>query len=594
VLTDFVFSLFMQDVMYIPVNESSVLLSFGSTIERRIHARMMQAKQLIEQYRFVGFIETVPAYNSLAVYYDPQQIVNSEETIAETVIDQLKHILQKESIAVASVAEQSVITIPVCYDEIFGIDLQELSASLQLSIEEIIQLHTGKSYHVFMIGFTPGFPYMGAVDERLITQRKTQPRLQVPPGSVAIAGNQTGIYPFATPGGWNIIGRAAVNIFDLQKENPFLLKAGDEVKFKAITRNEFEKHTTSDALVGRDSTNIISLPTKVTNEKKQIIHIEQCGFFTTLQNTGRTDYLQFGVSKGGAMDVYAAQVANSLIGNNSDEAVLEITQSPHRFRFLQDAVVAFTGAGLQPQTEHTIIPLNQPVFISKGSVIECKQPIPGFRLYMAVAGGFEANEFLHSYSTDLLVKAGGYQGRCLQKMDELKTRIALTPLQKKLMTVLKEGAVVSLNFVLPDYSTSTIRILKGAEWNYMNVASQATLSQATFTISPQSSRMGYRLKKEALATSQPCEIISSPATQGTMQLTPSGELIILMADAQTVGGYPRVAQVCAADCSILAQKKTGDQIHFQMIDLRQAEELYLKQAEQLSNIKQTLEQMYAG
>ena len=91
-----------------------------------------------------------------------------------------------------------------------------------------------------MIGFTPGFPYMGTVDERLTTQRKTQPRLQVSPGSVAIAGNQTGIYPFATPGGWNIIGRTPINIFDLQKENPFLLKAGDEVKFIPVTKEVFE------------------------------------------------------------------------------------------------------------------------------------------------------------------------------------------------------------------------------------------------------------------------------------------------------------------------------------------------------------------
>lgn len=584
----------MQDVTYIPVNESSVLLSFGSTIERSMHKRLMQAKQLIEQYPFVGFIETVPAYNSLAVYYDPLQIAKSEETIAVTVIEQLKNILQNESVAVDSVVERSVITIPVCYEESFGIDLQELSASLNLSIEEIIQLHTGKSYHVFMIGFTPGFPYMGTVDEKLISKRKTQPRLQVPPGSVAIAGNQTGIYPFATPGGWNIIGRTPINIFDLQKDNPFLLKAGDEVKFKAITRNEFEKYSTSDDLVGRDLTNSINHLKRRSDKKKQIIHIEQCGFLTTLQNTGRTRYLQFGVSKSGAMDVYAAQLANTLIGNDPKEAVLEITQSPHRFRFLQDAVIVFTGSGLQPQTEHTIIQLNQPVFISKGSMIECKQPIHGFRLYMAVAGGFEADEFLDSSATDLLVKAGGYQGRPLQKSDELKLRINLSPLQKTLMTVLKAGAVVSLNITAPGYATSNIRIIKGAEWNYMDDASKAILSGGTFSISPQSSRMGYRLKKEAFKTEQACEIISSPVTQGTMQLTPSGELIILMADAQTVGGYPRVAQVCAADRSMLSQKKPDDQIHFQLIDLQLAEELYLKQAAQLSNIKQTLEQLYAG
>ncbi len=294
------------------------------------------------------------------------------------------------------------------------------------------------------------------------------------------------------------------------------------------------------------------------------------------------------------MDDYAARLSNTLIGNDLKEAVLEITQSPHRFLFLQDTLVAFTGAGLQPKAEHTVIPLNQPVFISKGTVVECKQPIPGFRLYMAVAGGFEADEFLQSSSTDLLVKAGGFQGRPLKKNDELKTKTVSTSLQKKLMTVLKAGAVVTLHAAIPDYSVSTIRIIKGPEWNYMNDASKSILAGTTFSISPQSSRMGYRLQKEALTTSQACEIISSPVTQGTMQLTPSGELIILMADAQTVGGYPRVAQVCDADLSLLAQKKPGDQIHFQLIDLQQAEELYLKQVEQLTNIKQTLEQLYAG
>jgi antagonist of KipI len=125
--------------------------------------------------------------------------------------------------------------------------------------------------------------------------------------------------------------------------------------------------------------------------KQPIIHIEQSGFLTTLQDAGRQGFLQFGVSKAGAMDNYAAQLANTFIGNDPGEAVLEITQSPHRFYFLQDAVIAFTGAGLQPQAEHTFIQLNQPVFISKGSMIECKQSIPGFRLYMAVAGGFQAD-----------------------------------------------------------------------------------------------------------------------------------------------------------------------------------------------------------
>ncbi len=229
----------MSEIQYISLSETAVLLSFGHTINQEDHEKLMQVKNIIEKNPFKGFIETVPAYNSLAVYYNPPAVEKQHETIAASVIEQVKLMLQREHPLIKESISTSIISIPVCYDAEFGIDLHELSAQLKLSTEEIVQLHTGKSYKVFMIGFTPGFPYMGTVDEKLFTKRKAHPRVQVPPGSVAIAGNQTGIYPLATPGGWNIIGRTVVKIFDQQKENPFLLKAGDQVQFTSVTKKEF-------------------------------------------------------------------------------------------------------------------------------------------------------------------------------------------------------------------------------------------------------------------------------------------------------------------------------------------------------------------
>lgn len=322
---------------------------------------------------------------------------------------------------------------------------------------------------------------------------------------------------------------------------------------------------------------------------KAILHIEQCGFLTTLQDTGRSNYLQFGVSKSGAMDVDAAQLANTLIGNEPTEAVLEITQSPHRFRFIQDTLVAFTGGGLQPQLQETLLPINQPLFIPAGTIVECKQQLPGFRLYMAVAGGFEAEQFLNSYSTDLLAKAGGYQGRPLRKEDVLMQQNELTILQQRLLKVLKAGAIVEINHELPATTSNIIRVLPGAEWNYLDNTSAQLFSQTSFTIGPQSSRMGYRLNEKILKTGRACEIISSPVTQGSIQLTPSGEMIILMADAQTVGGYPRIAQVCSVDLSLLAQKKPGDKIQFQIVSLQEAEQLYMKRVDDLKRVKEILQ-----
>ncbi len=321
----------------------------------------------------------------------------------------------------------------------------------------------------------------------------------------------------------------------------------------------------------------------------QIILIEQCGFLTTIQDSGPKGLLQYGVSRGGFMDTYSAQIANLLVGNHANEVLIEITQAPHRFRFLKNVVIAFAGGGLQPSLNEKAIPLHQPYFVAANSVIEIKQPIPGFRLYMAVAGGVAADLFLNSYSTNLVVKAGGFEGRPLRKGDVISSKNLLTDTQKKLLQVLKKSTEFIITHEKLKLTSKTIRVLKGAEWNYLTSEAQQKITTTTFTIGQQSNRMGYRLKGEGLQTNQPCEIISSAVTQGTVQLTPSGEMILLMADAQTVGGYPRIIQVCFVDLSLVAQKKPGDEIQFQIVSLKEAEELYVTQAVELDKLNQFIQ-----
>lgn len=229
----------MQHFSFKQINESSLLISFGELIHEDVHARVMQAKAAIEANPFPGFVETVPAYTSLAVYYNPVLVEKKNESVPATVLQSVQHLLATDA-ADQPTSSGTLVEIPVCYDPVFAPDLITTADALKLSVEELINIHAAKTYKVFMIGFTPGFPYMGTVDERIFTQRKTQPRLKVEPGSVAVAGNQTGIYPFATPGGWNIIGRTPLLLFDRHRSNPFLLKAGDEVKFKPISKEEFE------------------------------------------------------------------------------------------------------------------------------------------------------------------------------------------------------------------------------------------------------------------------------------------------------------------------------------------------------------------
>lgn len=326
---------------------------------------------------------------------------------------------------------------------------------------------------------------------------------------------------------------------------------------------------------------------------KPFLEIIQCGFLSTIQDLGRSGYLQYGLPAGGAMDFHSAQMANILVGNKPGQPVLELTQAPHRFLIQEDCMVAFTGGGIQPILMDSPLPSNQPLLLPAGSTIELQQPIAGFRLYMAVAGGFYADLFLNSYATDLLSKKGGHKGRILKKGDSLKTKDALTPLQQQLLQLLQSGAELNIKHKAGLADTSIIRVLTSAEWDVLSATAKKSIHKTNFTISTQSSRMGYRLTNEAAWETKISDIISSAVMPGTVQLTASGELIVLMADAQTVGGYPRILQVVKADLPLLAQKKPGDTIQFEIVSLQVAEQLYLRQQKALEQLQQQVSKLFS-
>ena len=200
----------------------------------------MALQQAFYKNHFKGFIETVPAYASLAVFYDVA-IVKKNNAAAATAFDFVKSFTQqliRELQDADETTKEIIINIPVYYN---GEDLAAIAMQHQLSVQEVIRIHTAKTYRVFMIGFLPGFAYMGKVDERIATPRLAIPRTHVKPGSVGIAGFQTGIYPLASPGGWQLIGQTPLKIFDTKKESPCLLQAGDTIQFISISKTEFEK-----------------------------------------------------------------------------------------------------------------------------------------------------------------------------------------------------------------------------------------------------------------------------------------------------------------------------------------------------------------
>ena len=224
------------------LGDSAITVDFGNTINEAINNEIIARFNELKYDPLPWMIEAVPAYSSLTVYYDVVKVrktIPSGHTAFEAIKLQLEQRLQLP-VQQKNVAER-LIKIPVCYEGEYAPDMQQFTANKNITADEVIQIHTSKTYKVYMLGFLPGFAYMGELDERIVMPRRPQP-VNIMAGSVGIAGRQTGIYPSASPGGWQIIGRTALKLFDANKEEPTLLRAGDMVQFYSITKDEFKSY----------------------------------------------------------------------------------------------------------------------------------------------------------------------------------------------------------------------------------------------------------------------------------------------------------------------------------------------------------------
>jgi len=225
-----------------PISEKAVTIEFGNSISQHLLYTITAFAELLQQDPFPGMTGMVPAYSTLTVYFDPLIVAkadvpgNSALEKVTAYVDQLKQHPIKTTIR-----ESDLITIPVCYGEDFGPDLEEVARINDLTTGEVIRLHGSVTYLVHMIGFMPGFAYLGGMPQAIMAPRKAQPRANVPAGAVGIAGLQTGIYPLQSPGGWQIIGQTPLKMFDTNRVQPSLLKAGDRVKFEPINLSGFKQ-----------------------------------------------------------------------------------------------------------------------------------------------------------------------------------------------------------------------------------------------------------------------------------------------------------------------------------------------------------------
>ena len=217
----------------LPFGDRAILINFEQKIEPAINDQVIALKQLLNESQIDGLKDTIPAYCSLTVVYDPLEA--SYDKLCDQIL-QLAQLADK-----TPDFKSQTFDIPVCYGDEFGPDLEDLSEDIGVTPDDITSTHTSLAFRVYMIGFLPGFVYMGSLPDSLKCNRKKTPRLKVPARSVGLAGIQTGIYPSEAPGGWQIIGRTPIRIFNAKNEQPFLFKAGDQVKFHAISKDEYQE-----------------------------------------------------------------------------------------------------------------------------------------------------------------------------------------------------------------------------------------------------------------------------------------------------------------------------------------------------------------
>ena len=328
-----------------------------------------------------------------------------------------------------------------------------------------------------------------------------------------------------------------------------------------------------------------------------MLQIDKEGLQTTVQDLGRNGFQKYGVIASGVMDAYAHRLANIMVGNEETKATIEITLMGPQITLLADCLFALTGANLSPAIDGIPLKMWRPILARKGSKLTFGKPVCGCRTYMAVAGGIDVPEVMGSQSTYLRASIGGFNGRALQKGDVIPIADAPQHVQgfiERLAKDVKETPFVQAEWTLnseaiPTYEKeATVRVTEGRQASLFDEKSQKDFLEQAYQVTSDSDRMGYRLKGTELTLKEPKELLSEAVSFGSIQVPPDGQPIILMADRQTTGGYPKIGTVVTVDLSKVSQLKPGEKIRFEKISLEEAQRALIEQRKLFDELSKSI------
>ena len=491
-------------------------LRFGTTLDESVNRRLQGLAQAILRAPHPALTDVIPGYSTLYLEYDRTQ---TSETGLRRWLEQLGE---------TEPAPGRQLVVPVYYD---GPDLREVAERTGLSVADVVARHSAREYHVYALGFTPGLAFMGELEASLQLPRRGAPRPHVPAQSVAIANAQTTVYPVASPGGWQLLGRTTEPVYHPTAQDPFLFRVGDRVRFQPV----------SDKPKEIDEAELELLPR---TPRYPLLKVAEPGLLDLVVDRGRFLAGRFGLARSGPLDAEAAGRANRLVGNGPDAALVEINLQGGVYEAVGNGVLAFTGGGLQAQLGGEKIVPDSSFAVRRGDRLSFLPRSEGSRGYLALAGGLESRLFRDSASVDLR----GRIGRALRAGDVLgvaRPQFA------------RAGRTFSPYASPYRVSDRALRLLPGPQ---ASPEALSALTRQSFTVG-RADRMGVQL----LGADVPGgEVLSEAVPLGSVQVPPGGTPLLLLNDRGTLGGYAKPALLHPADLPRAAQLRPGQTVRFKL------------------------------
>lgn len=495
----------------------------------------------LEAEPVAGIIDIVPAARTLMIRFRPEMI--TAESLAARI--------SERDLSAKIPPSDMLVEIPVTYD---GEDLKDVAELTCLSIGEVIERHTGSEFTVAFCGFAPGFGYLVGGDPALQVPRRQTPRTRIPAGSVALAGAFSGVYPQASPGGWQIIGTTPLKMWDLTRDPPALFQPGYRVRFFDLAQRRQPTVTITPPKANSPQASTSTAATTIT--------VTAAPMPALVQDLGRFGQAGQGVSSSGALDQGAFRSANRIVGNPLEAACLEIALGGFAFEVSGPTVMAVTGApcplSIRDQAGRIIAAETyQPISLEAGDTVTLGFAARGARSYLAFRGGLDVAPVLGSASTDTLAVVG----------PEPLGVGAVIAIAKPACGLVAVSLTESPAFVCPaPGEIVTLDVVMGPRSDWFTERGIETLSSQVYEVTPQSNRVGIRLAgPEPLERKDKAELPSEGTATGAIQVPHSGQPVLFLADHPLTGGYPVIGTVADYHLDLAGQIPVNAKIQFRPI-----------------------------